>query len=91
MDVTCDLIGKWLVCKLLDQTMDVSLKVRTRTGEHTFQEDVYTCTLKYHKWNNQLKPFRSLKRRVANIFRKRNSFSGDSTGTSTQSIVNNIE
>ena len=74
-----------------DQTMDVLLKVRTRTGENTFQEDVYIHTLKYHKWNNQLKPFRSLKRRVANIFRKRNSFSDDSRGTSTQSIVNDME
>ena len=91
MDVTCDLLGKWLVCKLPDQTMDVSLKVRTRTGEHTFWEDVYTCTLKYHKWNNQLKPFRSLKRRVANIFRKRNPFFDVSRGISMQSIVNNME
>ena len=56
-----------------------------------FREDVYTCTLKYHSWNNQLKPFRSLKRRVANIFRKRNSLSDDSRGTSTQSIVNHME
>ena len=71
MNVTCDFIEKRLVCKLPDQMMDVLLKVRTKTGEHTFREDVYTCTLKYCRWNNQLKPFRSLKRRVANIFRKR--------------------
>ena len=71
--------------------MDVVLKVRTKVGEHTFREDVYTHTLKYCRWNNQLKPFRSLKRRVTNIFRKRNSFSDDSRGTSTQSIVNHME
>ena len=65
--------------------------IRTKTGEHMFREDVYTHTLKYHRWNNQLKPFRSLKRRVANIFRKRNSLSDDSRGTSTQSIVNHLE
>ena len=47
--------------------------------------------LKYGRWNNQLTPFRSLKRRVANIFRKRNSLSDDSRGTSTQSIVNHME
>ena len=52
---------------------------------------MYTCTVKYHRWNNQLKPFRSLKRRVANIFRKRNSLSDDSRETSTQSIVNHME
>ena len=71
MNVTCDFIEKWLVCKLPEQMMDVLLKIRTKTGEDTFREDVYTCTLKYCRWNNQLKPFRSLKRRVANIFRKK--------------------
>ena len=91
MNVTCDFLEKQLVCELLEQTMDVLLKIRTKTEEHTFREDVYTCTLKYHQWNNQLKPFRSLKRRVANIFRKRNSLSDDSRGTSTQSIVNHME
>ena len=41
-----------------------------KTGEHTFREDVYTHSLKYRRWNNQLRPFRSLKKRVANIFQK---------------------
>ena len=71
--------------------MDVLLKVRTKTREHTFQEDVYTCTLKYRRWNNQLRPFRSLKKRVANIFKKRNSMSDGSRGTYSQSIINNME
>ena len=71
--------------------MDVLLKIRTKTGEHTFREDVYTRTLKYHRWNNQLKPFRSLKRRVAYIFRKGNSLSDDSRETSMQSIVHHME
>ena len=91
MNVTCDFLEKWLVCELPEQTMDVLLKIRTKTGEHTFREDVYTHTLKYHRWNNQLKPCRSLKRRVANIFRKRDSLSNDSRGTSMKSIVNHIE
>ena len=91
MNVTCDFLAKWLVCKLPEQAMDVLLKVRMKTGEHTFREDVYTHTLKYRRWNNQLKPFRSLKRRVANIFRKRNSLSDDSRGTSTQTIVHPME
>ena len=91
ISITCDFVEKQLVCELPEQTMDVLLKIRTKTGEHTFREDVYTCTLKYHRWNNQLKPFRLLKRRVANIFRKRNSLSDDSRGTSTQSIVNHME
>ena len=53
--------------------------------------DVYTCSLKYRMWNNQLRPFRSLKKIVANIFRKRRSNSDDSRGTSSQSIVNYME
>ena len=71
--------------------MDMLLKVRMRTGEHTFREDVYICTLKYRRCNNELKPFQSLKRRVANIFKKQNSLSDDSKRTSTQTIVNNVE
>ena len=72
--------------------MDVLLKVHTKTGEHTFWEDVYMCTLKYRRWNNKLRPFRLLKKkRVANIFRKRNSISDNSRGTSTQSIINYME
>ena len=60
------------------------------SGEHTFREDVYTRTLKYRRWNNELRPFCSLKRRVADIFRKRNPFSDSSRTTSTQTIINNL-
>ena len=78
------------MCVLPDNTMDVLLKVRTRSGEHTFREDIYTRTLKYRRWYNELWPFYLLKRRVANIFRKRNSFLDSSRATSTQTIVNEI-
>ena len=91
MNVICDFIEKQLVCMLPNQKMDMLLKIRTKTGEHTFQEDVYMHTLKYLRWNNQLRPFRSLKKRVANIFQKRNFMSDDSRGTSSQSIINTME
>ena len=65
--------------------------IRTRSGKHTFKEDVYTRTLKYRRWNNELWPFCSLKKRVANMFQKRNSFLDSSRGISTQTIVNNID
>ena len=83
MDVSCDFIEKQLVCTLPNQIMDVLLKVCTKTGEHMFWEDVYTHILKYRRWNNKLRPFRSLKKGVANIFKKRNSMSDDSRGSST--------
>ena len=57
MDVSCDFIKKWLVYMLPNQTMDVLLKVHTKTREHTFWEDVYTHTLKHRRWDNQLRPF----------------------------------
>ena len=88
MNVSCNFIEHKLHCELPDNTMDVLLKVQTRSGEHTFREDIYMRTLKYRRWNNELRPFCSLKRRVANIFRKRNSFSDSSRGTSTQTIMN---
>ena len=40
MNGSCDFIKKQLVCVLPDQMMDVLLRIRTKTGEHTFQEDV---------------------------------------------------
>ena len=70
MEASCDFAGKQLVCMLPNQMMDVLLKVHTKTEEHTFREDVYTHSLKYGMWNNQLRPFRSLKKRVANIWER---------------------
>ena len=90
MNVTCNFVEHQLNCVLPANMMDVLLKVRMKMGKHTFREDVYTRTLKYRRWNNELRPFRSLKRRVANIFRKRNSFSDSSRTTSTQTIMNNL-
>ena len=90
MNVFCDFMEHKLNSVLPDNTMDVLLKVWMRSGEHTFREDVYTKTLKYRRWNNKLRPYCSLKRRVANIFRKRNSFSDSSRGTSMQTIVNTL-
>ena len=91
MEVSCDFIGKQLICMLPNQMMDVLLKVHMKTGKHTLREDVYTCSLKYTMWNNQLRPFRSLQKRVTNIFRKSTSNSNDRRGTSSQSIVNYME
>ena len=91
MNVSCNLLTNWLVCELPEQMMDVLLNIRTRTGEHTFRENIYSCTLKYKRWNNELRSFRSLKRAVANIFWKWNLLSDDSKGTSTQTIVNDVE
>ena len=90
MSVSCDFLAHNLTCILPDNTMEVLLKVKTKSGEHTYREDVYTRTLKYRRWNNELRPFCSLKRRVANVFQKRNSFSDSSRGTSMQTIVNNL-
>ena len=91
MDISCDFVGKQLVCMLPNQMMDMLLKVRAKTGKHIFREDVYTHSLKYRMWNNQLRPFRSLQKRVATIFRKRRSNLDDGRGISSQSIANYME
>ena len=91
MNIHCDFLKNSLTCVLPEHMMDMLLKVRTRSGEHTFREDVYTRTLKYRRWNNELQQFHSLKKRVANMFQKRNSFSDSSRGTYTQTIVNNMD
>ena len=91
MNIHCNFLKNSLTCVLLEHTMDVMSKVRTRSGKHTFREYVYTRTLKYRRWNNESWPFHSLKKRVARMFQKRNSFLDSSKGTSTQTIVNNID
>ena len=91
MSVSCDFLTNHWTCELPEHTMDMMLKVQMRMGEHTFKEDVYMHNLKYRRWNNELRPFWSLKRRVANIFRKHNSLTDNSRGTSTQTIINNAE
>ena len=62
MEVRCDFIGKQLVCMLPNQMMDMLLKVHTKTGEHTFREDIFMHSLKYRMWNNQLRLFKSLRK-----------------------------
>ena len=57
MNMSCDFLTNQLMCELPEQMMDVMLKVRTRTGEHTFREDIYMHTLKYRRWNSELRPF----------------------------------
>ena len=42
INVTCNFLENNLTCVLPDHTMDILLKVRTRSGEHTFREDIYT-------------------------------------------------
>ena len=57
MNISCNFIEHKLNCVLPKYTMDVLLKVQTRSGEHTFREDIYMRTLKYRRWNNELQPF----------------------------------
>ena len=54
MNVSCDFIEHKLNCVLPKNTMDVLLKVQTRLGKYTFREVIYTRTLKYRRWNNEL-------------------------------------
>ena len=53
----CDFLTNSLTSALPEHTMAMMLKVRIRSGEHMFREDVYTRTLKYRRWNNKLRPF----------------------------------
>ena len=78
MSVSGDFLTHNLTCVLPGNTMAILLKVRTKSGEHTYREDVYMRTLKYRRWNNELQPFQSLKKRIAQMFRKRNSYSDSS-------------
>ena len=47
LEVCCNFAERQLVCKLPGGMMDVLLKIRTKSGEHTFWEAVYTRLQKY--------------------------------------------
>ena len=74
MNVHCDFPKNSLPCVLPEHMMDVMLKVRTRSGKHMFTEDVYTRTLEYRRWNNELRPFHSLKKELPICFGKETLF-----------------
>ena len=71
MNMKCDFLENNLTSVLPEHTMDVLLKVRTRSGEHTFQEDVYTRTLKYWRWNNKLRTIPLLKEESSKYVQKK--------------------
>ena len=56
IEVNCNFMAKQLVCRLSSGMMDM-LKIRTKLGEHTFREDIYTRSLKYRMWSNHQRPF----------------------------------
>ena len=50
LNATCDLDG-YLFCRMLDNVLEVELKIKTRWGKYTLFQDTYTCMEKYHSWD----------------------------------------
>ena len=90
MNMRCNFLKNNLTCVLPEHMMGCTSEGEDQVRRTYIQEDVYTRTLKYRSGIiGATIPL--LKKRVANMFRKRNSLSDSSRGTSTQTIVNNIE
>ena len=50
LNATCDLDG-YLFCRMLDNALEVEVKIKTRWGKYTMFQDTYTHTEKYHSWD----------------------------------------
>ena len=47
---TCDLDG-YLFCRMLADTLEVEIKVKTKWGKYSMFQDTYTQTEKYCTWD----------------------------------------
>ena len=69
LTANCDLIFGILLCNLLEDTVDVQLKVCTLQGIHSYKKDRSTQIYQVHPWGMEVKPFSSLQRKMTEYLR----------------------
>ena len=68
LSMQCDLIFGILKCTLPEDTIDVDLNVCTLRGIHTFGKD-RTQIIKCRPWGTMVKPYPSLKKKIAEFMK----------------------
>ena len=68
---TCDLVLGYLRCNLLNDTIDIDLKIHTLRGIHTCKKDRSSHINRYSPWGSEITPFPSLKKKMIEFVRQR--------------------
>ena len=63
LSANCDLIFGILSCNLLEDTIDVDLKVCTLLGIHMYNKDRCAQVIKCSPWGTEVKPFHHCNRK----------------------------
>ena len=71
LSVYCNLIFGIPSCNLLEDTVDVNLRVHTLWGIHTYKKDRSTQVMKCSPWGTEVKPSPSLQKKMAEYLRCR--------------------
>ena len=50
LNVSCN-FNVYLVCQMLENTVEVELKIKTTRGKYILNKDTYTRTERYHPWD----------------------------------------
>ena len=67
----CNFVLDYVKYELLENTVDIEVRVRTLPGTHTPKEDREYCTLKFRIWEGNVKPFEVLKVRLSRYIKRR--------------------
>ena len=61
----CDFLFNNFQCALLEDMIDVEVTIWTVDGIHTYRRDRTTRAASYSPWSRQVKPFPSLRKKIA--------------------------
>ena len=70
-------------CELLEDMVDIEVKIRTLQGTHTLTEDREYCTLKLRPWGGQVKPFEAFKVELSRYIKRRETIATATTASVT--------
>ena len=82
VNAICDFVLCYLKCDLLEDTVDVEVRIKTFRGTHTFKEDREYGTLNFRPRGSQVKPFEELKVRLSRYMKRREAITA-ATATAT--------
>ena len=81
INTVCNFILWYVKCKLLEDTIDVEVRVRMVWGTHTLKEDREYHTLKFKPWGDQVKPFEALQVRLSRYIKRSETVAATTTAS----------
>ena len=65
---TCNFLFGYILCTLLDDTVDIDITVHVLKGIHTFRKDQTIQLSKHSPWGMEVKPFPSLRKKDERLY-----------------------